>query len=94
MSAPCPILGFVVELQLQDGLSDAAAEAFRCAADELFESRGLSGSRQHRGTLWSFIVQSEAAQPTESDREAVLAWARGRQEVANAWAGPIGDLSQ
>jgi hypothetical protein len=94
MSAPCPILGFVVELQLQTEPSAVAADRLHAALVELLEARGLSGgTRPNLGSGWSFIVQSVASQATELDREAVLAWARGRAEVASAWAAPIGDVA-
>jgi uncharacterized protein YggL (DUF469 family) len=94
MSAPCPILGFAVELQFSRDLDDAMADRLHAAfAVELLEARGLSGGpRPCGGKRWSFGVQSEAGQTTELDREALLAWAHSQVEVATVWVGPIVDF--
>ena len=94
MSAPCPILGFAVDLQLRCDLGDAMADRLYAAfAVELLEARGLSGvPRQNRGKRWSFVVHSDAGQTTELDRETLLAWAHSRVEVATVWVGPIVDF--
>jgi uncharacterized protein YggL (DUF469 family) len=94
VSAPCPILGFAVELQVRCDLDDASADRLHAEfSAELLEARGLSeGPRSYRGKTWSFVVHSEAWQTTEVDREALLAWAHGRVEVATVWVGPIVDI--
>ena len=95
VSAPCPILGFAVELQFHDDLDEATADGLHAAFTvDLLEARGWSGGpRSHRGRSWSFVVHSEAGQTTELDRQALLAWAHSRSEVAAVWVGAIVDLA-
>jgi uncharacterized protein YggL (DUF469 family) len=91
MSAPCPILAFVVELELRDHDGAAAERVKRSLIEDLLEPRGLVGGAGHRGRRWLFLVQSEAGQVTELDREALLAWTRHRDEIATVEIGPIID---
>ena len=95
MTAPCPIFGFVVELQLRRDLDGADGDRVgKAFTHELLEGRGLVCGPAYHGARWSFVVQSEAGQATEMDREAILAWARGRAEIGKAEVGPLIDRAR
>lgn len=91
VSPPCPILEFLVELQPRRDLDEAARDTLSRLIEELLAARGLLRVPERPGYRWSFVVQSEAAQLTDMDREAVFAWAHRRPEVARVDVGPIVD---
>lgn len=92
MSAPCPILGFTIQIELRDSIDDSRGEALRTALEELVESNGLTmaggGRRRSR-----FVVRREGSQATEADRRLVLAWAAERGEVADVSVSDLIDLN-
>jgi hypothetical protein len=57
------------------------------------ERRGLGCDRGTTGAMSSHVVQSEAAQATEADREAVLGWARLHGAIFSIDVGPLIDLA-
>lgn len=91
MSAPCPILGFIILIELRDSADDAHADALRAALGELLESNGLTlaggGRRRSR-----FVVRREGSQATEADRRLVEGWAAERGDVASVTVSDLVDL--
>jgi len=79
LSAPCPLFGFRVTFRSHSDLTESLAA--------LLEARGLIAESDRA----SLIVSSEAGQATESDRQAVLEWAR-EHPAATIEVGPLGDL--
>jgi uncharacterized protein YggL (DUF469 family) len=92
LSAPCPILGFTIQIELRDSVDDSRGAALRAALDELVESNGLTmaggGRRRSR-----FVVRREGSQATEADRRLVLTWAAERSEVADVRVSELVDLN-
>lgn len=89
MTAPCPALGFVVAIERAPGGRDELSRAWR----ELLETRGLcatGGGAERR----EYVVTSEAAQATESDRDAVRAWLASRADVRRWRVGEVEDLRE
>jgi uncharacterized protein YggL (DUF469 family) len=84
-------LGFELRLQLAPDLADERRAELHDALVEVTQSRGLvsvGGGRDE----WLKIVWREGSQAEHEDREVLVAWARGREEVVGAEAGPIVDL--
>jgi uncharacterized protein YggL (DUF469 family) len=94
VSAACPLFGFEVVIHLSEGLSDAASAALW---DDFIsgpiESRGLVCVGGIAAGRWSHVVHGEAGQATDADRQAVLAWAGSRPEIAAADVGPLADVT-
>ena len=92
LSAPCPILGFTVLIELHDSVDDARGEALRSALAELLETNGLTmeggGRRRSR-----FVVRREGSQATEADRRLVTAWSAERSDVAGISVSELMDLN-
>jgi uncharacterized protein YggL (DUF469 family) len=91
MSGACPRLGFELRLQLAPDLADERRAELRAALAEVAQSRGLvsvGGGTEE----WLQVVWREGSQAEHEDREALVAWARGREEVVGVEAGPIVDL--
>jgi uncharacterized protein YggL (DUF469 family) len=92
LSAPCPILGFTVLIELHDSVADARGEALRSALGALLESNGLTmaggGRRRAR-----FEVRREGSQATEADRRIVAAWAEEQDDVASVSVSELIDLT-
>ena len=81
MSAPCPRFGFICELRSARAGADRLERA-RAAFESFLESRGLTLSVDHADARrYAFVVTSEASQATESDRQAIGAWASARPDV-------------
>jgi hypothetical protein len=92
VSAPCPALGFVVEL---DPASDLTAERLARLREEwaaFLDGRGLLGRERRTETQLRFEVESEASQATQSDRAAAEAWLAARSELDRWHVGDIHDL--
>jgi hypothetical protein len=92
LSAPCPALGFIVDLEPVSGLS-ADRLARLCAEWAAFlDERGLRGRERRAGAELRFEVESEASQATQNDRAAAEAWLATRAELAGSRVGEIHDL--
>jgi uncharacterized protein YggL (DUF469 family) len=82
----------VVEAKLHPGFGKAAIDVLWAdLTAELLEPRGLILTSADGVAHWSFVVQSEAGQATDDDREAVLAWARRRTEIVGVEASQVVD---
>lgn len=94
MAAPCPIFGFLVELEMADTLSAEQIRQLRRAFErDVIEPRGLLCDDRSIGGRWSFVVRSEASQATDADRSAVDAWTQTRAEIQSARIGPLLDFA-
>jgi uncharacterized protein YggL (DUF469 family) len=92
VSAPCPALGFVVELEPAVGLAAERLATLRAEWAAFLDARGLRGREQGVGTQLRFEVESEASQATQNDRAAVERWLATRAEIARCRVGDIHDL--
>ena len=94
MSAPCPVFGFLVELEIAAALTASQMGDLRAAfLTHVIEPRGLTYNERSGGHDWSFVVQSEAGQATDADRLAVEAWARDRREIVAVNIGALLDFA-
>jgi len=92
VSAPCPALGFVVDLEPAAGLAAERLATLRAEWAAFLDERGLRGREQRVGTQLRFEVESEASQATQNDRAAVERWLSTRADVAGCRVGEIHDL--
>ena len=92
MSAPCPILGFTVLVDLHESADESLAEAITQALTELLAAQGLEasgGGRRQR----LFVVSREGSQATEAERRLVQGWASKWKDVAEITVSDLVDLS-
>lgn len=98
MTAPCPDFGFLLELDLGGGVTDAHAAELRTRFDALLRERGLSCEGSMGGVLgdasWLLVVRGEASQATDADRAEVERWARSQPEVVGLRIGELMDLRE
>lgn len=87
MSAPCPILGFIVTIALPD---DGVA-AVRDLVDVL-EAHGLT-ARHGVGQVIELVVHREGSQATDADRAIVRDWAARWSGRATVTVGDLIDLA-
>ncbi|MHB1225487.1 MAG: 50S ribosome-binding protein YggL, partial [Gemmatimonadaceae bacterium] len=92
MSPACPIFGFDVTFTPLPGADVAALDALRADFAALLEPEGLS-AEPGPGGGWRQTVSRDGGQATNSDREAVAAWAAARSRIAACDVGPLVDLS-
>jgi uncharacterized protein YggL (DUF469 family) len=92
VSAPCPALGFLVELEPAADLAPDHLAALRAEWASFLDQRGLRGREQRVGATLRFEVESEASQATQNDRAAVAEWLATRAELARCQVGDIHDL--
>lgn len=85
MTAPCPTLGFTVDI---DAAPDRAALFAELAA--LLETNDLTGTRRLPNRM---IVTREGSQATVQDRDVVAAWAKHHTSAATILVSDITDLS-
>ena len=92
LSAPCPALGFVVDLEPGVGVSADRLTRLRAEWAAFLDARGLRGRELPARTTLSFEVESEASQATQNDRAATEGWLATRAEVSRWRVGDIRDL--
>jgi hypothetical protein len=92
LSAPCPALGFIVDLEPVAGLSVGRLATLRAEWAAFLDERGLRGRERRAGSALRFEVESEASQATQNDRAAVERWLSTRAEIAGCRVGDIHDL--
>jgi hypothetical protein len=92
VSAPCPTLGFVVDLEPVARLSTERLATLRVEFAAFLDGRGLRGREQRVGRQLRFEVESEASQATQNDRAAAEEWLSMRTELASCRVGDIHDL--
>jgi uncharacterized protein YggL (DUF469 family) len=92
MSAPCPILGFTVLVDLRESAEDSQAEALTRSLTELLAAQGLESSGGGRRQLL-FVVSREGSQATEAERQLVERWASEWSGVADVTVSDLVDLS-
>ncbi len=92
MSAPCPALGFVVELEPASEIADERLASLREEWAAFLDARGLHGSERRVGKPLRFDVESEASQATQNDRAAAESWLAARTELERWRVGDIHDL--
>ena len=94
MSAPCPVFGFVVELEMSEALgSDQMRDVRLAFLAQVAEARGLVIDERRHDHRWTFVVRSEASQATDADRRAVETWAQEQRAIVAVDVGPLLDFA-
>ena len=91
MSAPCPILGFVVRVRLRD--TGADPDSFIDGLTQVLRSNGLVTGEGGDRRL-EYVVSREGSQATQADRELILEWAKGWQSIAQVEVSELVDLQE
>ena len=92
MSAPCPILGFTVLIDLREPGDESRAGVLTQSLAELLTSHGLVSSGGGRRQLL-FVVGREGSQATEAERQIVERWADAWRDAAAITVSDLVDLS-
>ncbi len=92
MSAPCPVLGFVIRVTLADSTSESDADAVVDDLMAFLENHGLVGAGEGGRTL-EFVVHRVGSQADDLDRETVRGWSVRWTESATVDVGPLTDLN-
>ena len=92
MSAPCPILGFTVLIDLHESAEESQADALTTSLADLLASQGLVSSGGGRRQML-FVVGREGSQATEAERQLVEQWADEWRDAAAITVSDLVDLS-
>lgn len=92
MSAPCPVLGFVIRVTMAPAAAESDIDALIDDLMALLETNGLVGAGEGDRTL-EFVVHRDGSQATEQDREIIRAWSSRWTHDATVDVGPIADLN-
>jgi len=92
MSAPCPVLGFVIRVVLHDSATDSDTDAVVDDLMAFLENHGLVGAGDGARTL-QFVVHRDGTQADENDRQMVREWSRRWTTNATIDVGPLTDLN-
>jgi uncharacterized protein YggL (DUF469 family) len=92
MSAPCPVLGFVIHITAGDALSDGELDALIDDLIAFLEACGLVGAGGGERTL-EMVVHRDGSQAAEQDRDMVKTWAARWSDRATIDVGPLTDLN-
>lgn len=92
MSAPCPILGFTVLIELHEPAAEVRAGALTVSLAQLLATQGLVSSGGGRRQML-FVVGREGSQATEAERQLVERWADEWRDAAAITVSDLVDLS-
>ena len=92
MSAPCPILGIVVTIDLRASATDAERDAIVYSLIEAIEAEGLSAGGGGDRSL-EYVIHRDGAQATEQDRLVLETWAERWTGSGTVVVGPLTDLN-
>lgn len=92
MSAPCPVLGFVIDVRYRPGASEADRAALVTDLLDALEAHGLDTDTADHGAS-AFVVQREGGQATHDDTEALRRWSTRWTSLAEIHVSDIVDLS-
>ena len=92
MSAPCPILGFTVLIELHESAAETEAGALTLSLAQLLATQGLVSSGGGRRQML-FVVGREGSQATEAERQLVERWADEWRDAAAITVSDLVDLS-
>jgi len=92
MSAPCPILGFVVVAVRHADTSDSQHDAMVNDLVDTLEANGLMMGRSGDRVL-DLAIRREGTQATDADRQLVVAWAARWTGVATITVSELVDLN-
>lgn len=92
MSAPCPVLGFVIRVTVNPATAESIVDALIDDLMALLETNGLVGAGEGDRTL-QFVVHRDGSQATEHDRQIIAAWSPRWTDRATIDVGPILDLN-
>jgi uncharacterized protein YggL (DUF469 family) len=93
MSAPCPIFGFELTFRLRSESSENDRIALWDAFVEQVEARGLCAAGGG-DIVWRHVIERDGGQAIDADRQALLAWAESQEQIVDAQAGPLIDLTE
>ena len=86
------MFGFLVEIEVDDGLAADESDALWRDFMALVEERGLLADGGTGGRTWTYRIHSEGSQATDGDRKAIEAWARARPAIVSASVGELFDI--
>ena len=92
MTAPCPSFGFFVSIALVADLPDDRVDTLWRSFMAAVEQRGLVADGGTARRTWTYMIQSDASQATDADRQAIEAWAAAQPEIASVEVGELVDL--
>lgn len=92
MSAPCPILGFIVTIAFRGDPSPAERQQVVGSLIERLERHDLTGTLRSDREV-DVSVRREGSQATDADRALVLAWSAEWTGRAAITVGDVVDLS-
>jgi uncharacterized protein YggL (DUF469 family) len=92
MSAPCPVLGFVIRVTMNPSAVESDVDALVDDLMSLLERNGLVGAGEGDRTL-QFVVHRDGTQAVEQDRAIVEAWSSRWAHRAAIEVGPLADLN-
>ena len=93
MSAPCPILGFMLSLTFDVDTSDAERDAMLDDLIAILDRQGLA-AQGHRGRTMELSVRRDGSQATDADRAILHDWAARWDPWVAVEIGDIMDLSR
>lgn len=93
MSAPCPILCFVVTVGLRSETTPSDAIRLVESLNDLLDQHGLTTLPQGTEAAREYLIRREGSQATNDDRSLVQHWASHWNATAMVDVGDIIDLS-
>jgi uncharacterized protein YggL (DUF469 family) len=94
MSAPCPVLGFVVVVVLDESTSEERVQAMIRDLREALEAHGLLMSGGDAGRRLEYVVTGIGVQATDADRDVGLQWGTRWPGDAVITVSELVDLNQ
>jgi uncharacterized protein YggL (DUF469 family) len=92
MTAPCPIFGFQVELELDPRVTPREAEELWQEFVALVQQRGLEADGGRGIRWWTYRLHGESSQASDVDRSAIRDWASAHPGIVTVRIGDLFDV--
>jgi uncharacterized protein YggL (DUF469 family) len=92
MTAPCPIFGFLVEIEIDDYVSPVESDSLWNAFMAFVQQRGLEADGGRGSHMWTYRLCGESAQASDLDRAALQEWASKHREIVSIRIGDLFDV--
>ena len=92
MTAPCPVFGFLVEVEIDQHVAPNESDRLWKAFMGLVQQRGLEADGGRGRRRWTYRLHGESSQASDLDRTAIRDWASAEPRIVSIHIGDLFDV--